>query len=175
LADSLAVIEMISFCPVKNIITAQQREEVIGFLHSATNYFNNGHTRFWPASTGSFLTCMIGLDEAAPWLDHVMPRVADLTGVNWQPKVSSILEYRHNNHVPPHRDISSAEQSTTHTLIMPLNDPDQYGGGSMLVENKEITVLPGDGIIYSHDVIHSVNPIRGGVRYVWVVRLQSDK
>ena len=166
---------MKSFYKVKDIITREQREEVIGFLHSATNYFQNGITRFWPASVGSFLNCTISIEEAEPWLPTVLNLVNQQTGISWEPRASAILEYRHNNHVPAHTDKSSQEQATTHTLIMPLNDLDQFGGGFMRIDNRIIPVAPGDGVIYSHDTLHSVDPIRGGVRYAWTVRLRGNK
>ena len=166
---------MRSFYQVKDLLDRTQREEVIGFLYSATNYFVDGKTRFWPASTGSFMMCNISLVEAEPWLPGVIEKVNAQTGETWQPRVSNILEYRHNNYVPPHQDVSSTEQATTHTLIIPLNDRDQYGGGQMMIAGKEIDVAPGDGVIYSHDTEHSVEPIRGGIRYAWIIRLREDK
>lgn len=166
---------MRSFYQVKDVITAEQREEVISFLLSASNTISGGYSRFYPASTGSFLICNLTLDEAKPWLDVIMPKVNQETGMSWEPRCSNILEYRHNNYVPPHQDVSTPEQATTHTLILPLNDRDCYGGGAMMINGRKINVLPGDGVIYSHDTEHSVDPIKGGIRYAWIVRLREDK
>lgn len=125
--------------------------------------------RHAPARVGHFMLSKFTQNEMSMLCNEVMQAMPDYKIVYCR-----VLKYNPGCFIPPHVDsYQQGQQSSDHSLIIQLSEPDSYSGGLPEVNNTKYYLDSTDALLYRYDELHAVTPVKKGIRYVANLRLQK--
>lgn len=134
-----------------------------------TQGFHPQYIRHQPSTLGHFGVSHFSYKELGfVWNNVLASPYNDFT--KYKPVYFRVLTYGPTCEIPNHND-GYVGSHTTHSLIIQLSDPNDYTGGQVVVDNKEIVLNQADGVLYDHKKLHAIKMIRSGFRAVLNIRL----
>jgi hypothetical protein len=137
-----------------------------------TDTDGNRRDRVSISTIGHLLVSHWRQDEMQPVIDSLLPKLSEHYP---NPNVNDfrILKYGKGCFIQKHMDAQYKENKNTHSIIVQMSPSDHYKGGKAIVNDKDYSLEPGDGLIYDFGVAHEVRPITQGIRYVLHLRFHS--
>lgn len=154
---------------VKGALTPKQCYEIINLWRVLPNTVTiHGEVKD-RHSAGIFGHCMTSdftLDEWAPYDEDIRKAV----GVPFEMVYVRLLKYSRTCFMPNHVDNHYEKPWQPFqdlSIIIQLNDPEEYEGGRLLVDGEDSNLEQGDIIIWSYDLEkpHEITPVSKGKRY----------
>lgn len=161
--DAVVIRNLLSFEDIDFLFGLWQ-DTKLQFIDKEGNY----RDRISVSTIGHFLVSHWRQDEMQPVLDNILPKLSEHYP---NPYVNDfrILKYGKGCYIPKHMD-SQYKENNTHSIIIQLSPTDNYKGGKAIVNDKDYSLEPGDGLIYDFGVSHEVRPVTEGIRYVLHLR-----
>jgi len=156
---------------IPNLLSTSQCDNLLEKFKKFPNqvyHTTNPTFRFKPSAIGHFLVCEMSLNECVGLWGEVqknMPWASELV-------TARILFYKKGCGINPHIDSSYGEQDSNHSIIVQLNDPEQYKGGTPYLEEDPILLEQGDAVVYNYNRKHSVSTVEQGHRFVLNLRVR---
>lgn len=133
--------------------------------------------RHWPSSIGHFMLSEFTGSEFADVWQQVFPALQQHIGKDIQYVYGRILKYAQGCHIPRHLDSydNNIQRENDLSVLVGLNDPGEYRGGVLIIDDQRYILSPGDLIYYTYEHYHEVQPIQKGVRRVINLRCKLVK
>lgn len=160
----------------KKVLSSEQIQLLMRMYSDCTNtVLLNGEyqDRHYPSAIGHFMITEFTLNE----VERFWPDVQKNIPVNTELVYARVLKYNRSCFIPKHVDTFASEwqQENDISVIIQLNDPAEYVGGLLLIQDKLQNMSPGDMVLYTYDAEHEVKTVRRGVRYVLNLRCKTVK
>lgn len=160
----------------KNLLTPDLTSFLLDLYRTLPNRVsieNQIRDRHYPSAIGHFMVSEFSKDEFEPYWKHIEPRLNHRLELIY----ARVLKYNVGCYIEPHLDTynSTTQTQSDVSLIIQLNDPNEYEGGDMVINNRKQKLNIGDAVYYTYDAEHGVTPVTKGIRYVANLRLKTVK
>jgi hypothetical protein len=160
----------------KQVLSPGQIDQIMAMYRDSTNnVMLNGEyqDRHYASTIGHFQISEFTTDEVS----RFWPDVKNNIPVNTELVYARVLKYNRSCFIPKHVDSFASEyqQENDISVIIQLNDPNDYVGGLLLIGGKLQNMAPGDMVLYTYEEEHEVKTVRRGTRYVLNLRCKSVK
>lgn len=133
--------------------------------------------RSWASTVGHFMLREFANNEVEFLWREIKPWLALKTMSNIELIYTRVLKYNDTCYIPRHVDTYSSDFQRENDLsvLIGMVSPDQYTGGSLIIEDNLFDLDVGDAVFYTYEHPHEVKKVKSGVRYVINLRCKLVK
>jgi predicted 2-oxoglutarate/Fe(II)-dependent dioxygenase YbiX len=162
----------------KSLVDQTDLDFLFDLYRNSTNWDDERQSERHAVSiVGHLLVSSFTQKEIEPIWSKVKNTISAQLGCDIELAYARILKYNKTCFIQKHLDTYRPEyqKESDISLILQLNDPNDYVGGAMIVNKQLIELQPGDAVYYTYDEVHEVKVIKSGIRYVLNLRFKRVK
>lgn len=163
---------------VKDVLNQSQIDKLFELYRNSNNTIvldGELQDRHMASTVGHFMLTEFTADEIQFIWNTAKVAIESALGSTVSLVYSRLLKYNKTCFIPSHIDSydSRFQQDNDLSVIIQLNSPSEYVGGTMIVSKQLIELQPGDSVFYTYEHEHQVSQIKQGIRYVLNLRCKK--
>lgn len=164
----------------KNVLTQSTIDQIFELYRNSNNIVildGVAQDRHMSSTVGHFMLTEFNADEISFVWDIAKPALETAMGGSIELVYARVLKYNRTCFIPSHIDTydNNFQRENDLSVIIQLNSPADYEGGTMIVSKQLIELEPGDSVFYTYEHEHQVSKIKRGIRYVLNLRCKKVK